>query len=276
MKAIFMRWIPWSGKSTKARELAKESWAAIFSRDDVRKPELNEGEVIELENQFMAIWHENIIIDNTHINLASLEKRMEYAASLWYEVEVVDMEDQYTYQDAYYLEASRRNLERIKDGTKFVPWCVVDKMFLQSHTIDEEVVIVDIDGTIANLDHRLHFVQGETKDRDWFFAWIKDDLPIHWVINAINTMSCTKIIVSWRPDTTRADTKEWLEKNDVDYDFLLMRSGWDRRPDYQVKRDIYNQCLSELDIICVFDDRPEVCELRKELDLPLIQLPWHG
>ena len=41
-------------------------------------------------------------------------------------------------------------------------------------------IVCDIDGTIANLSHRLHFIQpeeGGKKDWDSFFAGVSDDEP---------------------------------------------------------------------------------------------------
>ena len=41
-----------------------------------------------------------------------------------------------------------------------------------------EFVIVDIDGTVADLRHRLHFIQGEKKDWDAFYSHAGEDSPI--------------------------------------------------------------------------------------------------
>lgn len=52
-----------------------------------------------------------------------------------------------------------------------------------------EFVIVDIDGTVADLRHRLHFIQGEKKDWDAFYSHAGEDSPIESVINVINSLA---------------------------------------------------------------------------------------
>lgn len=49
-----------------------------------------------------------------------------------------------------------------------------------------EFVIVDIDGTVADLRHRLHFIQGEKKDWDAFYARVSGDFPIESTLSVIN------------------------------------------------------------------------------------------
>jgi hypothetical protein len=144
-------------------------------------------------------------------------------------------------------------------------------MFLANYidAINKRVIICDIDWTVANLGHRLHFIQWEKKDHEWFYANVWLDTPIQPVIDVINSLSKshTIIFVSWRRNQTYRDTKSWLHKYGVQYDYLLMRWSWDRRPDTEVKEWIYNRCLKDLNIVWVFDDRPSVCEKRRELGL---------
>jgi len=43
-----------------------------------------------------------------------------------------------------------------------------------------------------------------------------------------------------------------------------MRNSWDRRDDVDVKSDIYEKCLVDKYIVCVFDDRKRVIDMRRE------------
>ena len=52
-------------------------------------------------------------------------------------------------------------------------------------SIMKKIVICDIDGTIANNDHRQHYLEGK-KDWDGFFSEIINDSPIMPVIKIIN------------------------------------------------------------------------------------------
>lgn len=46
-------------------------------------------------------------------------------------------------------------------------------------------VIVDIDGTVADLSHRIHFIEGEKKDWDSFYNNVEKDKPIQHVIDEV-------------------------------------------------------------------------------------------
>ena len=52
----------------------------------------------------------------------------------------------------------------------------------------EEAIIVDIDGTIANLDHRIHLVRKPNKNWKLFFEKMNDDKPIEKTINKIKEL----------------------------------------------------------------------------------------
>lgn len=41
-------------------------------------------------------------------------------------------------------------------------------------------VVFDLDGTLSNIDHRLHYIQRPPSEKDWaaFFAACENDLPI--------------------------------------------------------------------------------------------------
>tara|TARA_B100000795_G_C22636774_1_gene374842 strand:- start:55 stop:219 length:165 start_codon:yes stop_codon:yes gene_type:complete len=48
----------------------------------------------------------------------------------------------------------------------------------------KNIILCDIDGTVANNDHRQHFLDGK-KDWDGFFDALNKDKPIHSIINKI-------------------------------------------------------------------------------------------
>ncbi len=79
----------------------------------------------------------------------------------------------------------------------------------------QHVYVFDIDGTLADITHRLHFIQDEKKDWDSFFAACIDDAPIGhmldlaWYIGKDHYV----IYVSGRSDAVRDLTRQWLEAN---------------------------------------------------------------
>ena len=274
MKAFIMVWIPGSWKSTKAEELARLNNAQIISKDVIREmyTDMKEDDVRKKENEL--IWDaasnkRSIIVDNTHMNKNSLASVAAFCMTIGYEVKIVDMQYEFANPVDYLVKSRIRNASR--EWKKYVPRSVIDEMYLANfHTWYDYIYIVDIDWTLANWEHRQHFVNWEWK-KDWksYFELMDNDTIINQVKHVINTLkaqwACI-IVVSWRPDTYWHTTENRLNKNDVYFDYLLMRKWRDNRKDTEVKKDIYDKCIKkEHDkVVAVFDDRASVIKMRRE------------
>jgi phosphoglycolate phosphatase-like HAD superfamily hydrolase len=135
-----------------------------------------------------------------------------------------------------------------------------------------ESVIFDLDGTLADVRHRLPLIKGEGKP-DWpaFFDACVDDLPNNYVIrlNHILYRCMTVFIASGRPDTHLSQTRHWLKKHQVRYHRLLMRKAKDYRPDTIVKKEMLDQIRSwKFNPVFAVDDRPAVVQMWRENDVP--------
>ncbi len=133
------------------------------------------------------------------------------------------------------------------------------------------LVVFDIDGTLANLDHRLGFVR--TKPKNWpaFFAGIPNDTvnqPVAEVFHSLKNAGNTIIFASGRGEETRASTEKWLQDNNLwNYTAkLYMRPAKDYRGDDIIKREILDQIVADFgkkpDM--VFDDRPRVVKMWRD------------
>lgn len=61
--------------------------------------------------------------------------------------------------------------------------------------------------------------------------------------------------------------------HDIPYDHLHMRQTDDKRSDYIIKHEIYNEHIRDkYNILAAFDDRLQVCRLWYELGLPLFRV----
>lgn len=128
------------------------------------------------------------------------------------------------------------------------------------------IFIFDLDGTLANIDHRLHYIQGEVKNWDGFFASCVDDKPIENTIEVLNSLhSCSfKIwIMTGRSDIVEAETHDWLYLNDVNYDRLIMRKEGDHQPDVMLKEGWLNKYfpINNNHLMGVFEDRKSVVDM---------------
>jgi hypothetical protein len=142
-------------------------------------------------------------------------------------------------------------------------------------------VIADLDGTIALIEHRRHWLDREkhlelTSDERWrrFFAECHKDLPNMPVIHTLRALrwSWYEIhIFSGRSDEVQDQTLTWLNKFNVPFQLLKMRAAGDFTPDEELKRQwIEEYDLSE--ILCVFDDRTCVVQMWRELGLTCFQV----
>jgi hypothetical protein len=123
------------------------------------------------------------------------------------------------------------------------------------------IVLVDIDGTIANGRLRNHWVENGKKNWDAYFSEMGSDLPVDIVIRWVRELhkDHTVCLVSGRPDTYQYDTMRWLDFHDVPYDYLLMRSNSDRRSDVEVKTDILKH-IPKNQVSFAIDDRLSVID----------------
>lgn len=131
-----------------------------------------------------------------------------------------------------------------------------------------KTVVVDIDGTLAKMNGRGPF--------DW--DQVGEDIPNTPVIQTVTalhvTLALPVIFVSGRMEQCRDATKAWLAKHvpHITCTELHMRGDDDYRQDVVLKREIYDEHLSGLDIFAVFDDRAAVCRMWRALGLTVFQV----
>lgn len=132
--------------------------------------------------------------------------------------------------------------------------------------MEKQTIIVDIDGTLADITHRRHHIEGKRKRWGKFFEAMDKDLPIPEVAAKVRQLSQhhTIILVSGRPDDYRPMTEDWLKKHKIPYQQLFMRQSGDFRPDDIVKQEILHKHLKKEEIKLVIDDRPRVIRMWRE------------
>lgn len=271
-KLLMLRGLPASGKSTFAENLMKTGEYYRVNRDLLRTmlhcDKFNsKNEIMTIETQRLIVGTlladgKNVIVDDTNLGEKHLVawQRVAETFGAAFEMQVIDT-------------PFKTCIERNKNRDKKVPESVIRNMALQYGMFNlKKIVVVDIDGTVADCTHRQHHVNGEGK-KDWksFFSTMDEDTPRTDVYQkamdeAIHA-GAEIIFVSARPEDYRDVTEAWLKKHDMDYIALVMRGRGDSRPDTQVKRDIHEKYLKQYEIVKVFDDRPVVIEMWRGLGL---------
>lgn len=139
-----------------------------------------------------------------------------------------------------------------------------------------DAVIWDVDGTVANLDHRLHNVVGKIKNYDKFYEHVDKDLPYKDMFRLLDELSIMNDIVfcSGRMEFTREKTEIWI-KNHLVFPIpfkLYMRPDNDTRPDYVIKKELLDQIILDgYDPWLVIDDRTSVVKMWRENGLRCLQ-----
>lgn len=141
----------------------------------------------------------------------------------------------------------------------------------------DNAVIFDIDGTIADLSHRLHHIQGDKKDWNAFHADVDKDSPIYHIMDIIDALELmnkhTIILCTGRMERCREATEYWLEQYGVGYHRLLMRPEGNYEPDYAVKKTMLEELKSiGFEIQMVFEDRTQVVNMWREAGIPCLQV----
>lgn len=152
------------------------------------------------------------------------------------------------------------------------------------------VYIFDIDGTLADCSQRLHFILPSKEDisgdidldkiaPDWesFYKDCVNDKPIQPVLMLLLDLQragATIIFVTGRPEKYMEETLNWLcDKLDCNSVILMMRKDGDHRPDYIVKKEIYDEYIKPYHHIDgVFEDRKQCVDMWRSLGLTCYQV----
>lgn len=139
-------------------------------------------------------------------------------------------------------------------------------------------VIFDIDGTLANVEHRIHWVRSKPKNWTAFNRGMVRDTPnqdICDLLRMFHAAGSTILIASGRNDDEREVTERWLR--DVAglgglWTRLYMRASRDYRSDDIVKGEILDQMIADgFNPTMAVDDRTQVVNMWRARGLRCLQ-----
>ena len=142
------------------------------------------------------------------------------------------------------------------------------------------VVIFDVDGTIADVNHRRHLVNGEKGFKpDWnaFRSATVDDTPVQWVCDIAKRyieIGDDVAFFSARNESEREITekqiKEWIGEG---HKGVFLRPNDSYEPDEVFKRDLadkFEEMGGKIDL--VFDDRNKVVQMWRDRGTTCVQV----
>jgi predicted kinase len=295
MSLIMMKGLPGSGKSTLARQMVGNGKTCIrVNRDDIRSmlyghnynfSKNKEDLVIRAERsiaQYALAEKCNCIIDDTNLSAKNKILWSEVARDYSSEFKVVDLTKTVTVDECInrdYLRTSGR-----------VGRAVIERMALFNNLLPDldpkrkKIVIFDIDGTLANGEHRLPCItEGKSDWKTYKELAIKDtiNLPIADWLREIQKTT-TVFIASGRGTDEAIITEDWLRNYNIVPDRLFMRQGGDYTKDFIIKEQILQKILERYGnnvIDFVVDDRPVVIDMWRKNRIkvyPVNQESWEG
>ena len=145
----------------------------------------------------------------------------------------------------------------------------------------KDTIVIDLDGTLANVEHRRHLVAGKKRDYEAFHAKLGEDPVNEWCAEIVRRFhykndqgpfdEISVVLVSARPKSAQADTLAWLKKNYVPFDALFcLRPDGDSTPDQELKR-AWLHAYGKERILFVIDDRQKVVDMWRAEGLTCLQ-----
>jgi len=267
---------PGSGKSTFSKQYVAEGFTYI-NQDSQGRQHLEFFEAAILAG-------ENVIVDRLGFTKQQRSRYLDLAKKHSYETEIVVLHQ--PREVCLQRCLARVGHETIKEEK--AAHSAINMFFSKYERVTDDeatkvtriwpeglkplAVIVDIDGTIANIEHRRRFVrpdkplvEGEKFKKDWngFFSTMHEDKPNGWCVSLVNLLSKQYSIVfcSGRPDNYKNITEIWLDGY-VKYDNLFMRPRNDSRKDSVTKEIILDfEILPRYVPYFMIDDRQQVVDL---------------
>jgi phosphoglycolate phosphatase-like HAD superfamily hydrolase len=141
---------------------------------------------------------------------------------------------------------------------------------------ERPLAFVDIDGVLADVRHRLHFIERRPRDWDGFFAAAVDDPAHPEGIALVETLQADHEIVflTGRPHRLAADTERWLAQHGVGGHRLVMRPERDRRPAASVKLELLSRLARGRQVAVVIDDDADVIRTMRNAGYPTFHAAW--
>ena len=144
--------------------------------------------------------------------------------------------------------------------------------------------IFDLDGTLALIGHRRHFVECNRKDRDWpaFFAACDQDVPNLPVIRTMEYILEFADVWVWsgRSNEVADKTVDWLTRHtcfvpsEIKSGVLTMRQQGDYTPDDVLKKQWLDGMLVDdrQRLVACFDDRDRVVKMYRDAGVTCFQV----
>ncbi|WP_066039355.1 phosphatase domain-containing protein [Herbiconiux solani] len=140
-------------------------------------------------------------------------------------------------------------------------------------------VIVDVDGTLADVSGIRHYVLDDPRRRNFekfhrAASWVPPVAEVAALTRALDRAGFDIVALTSRTERWRHRTRSWLTKWEVPFVALGMRAHADQRPDAVVKRALHDRMRSlGHEPVLAIDDNPAVVAVWRSLGIPTVRVP---
>lgn len=142
-----------------------------------------------------------------------------------------------------------------------------------------KVVVVDLDGTLCDIRHRVHLAQ----EGDWngFHSLLVNDEPhkeIVRLLEALETAEIPYFVCSGRDESFMNHTKKWFAKHNIPAPFVIMlRPATSHAPDHELKIKMLEEHFGGKEnvlerVLFVLEDREKVVVSMRDYGLTVLQV----
>ena len=141
---------------------------------------------------------------------------------------------------------------------------------------ERPLAVFDLDGTLADVAHRLHFLDPPRPDWNGFFRAASADPPLERGLALARSWAetCDLGYVTGRPERCRPATERWLRRQGLPAAPLWMRPDRDRRPARVLKPHLLADAARTREIAVVVDDDAQVCAAYRARRFPVVHATW--
>ena len=139
------------------------------------------------------------------------------------------------------------------------------------------LAVFDVDGVLADVRHRLRFVERSPKDWPSFFAAMADDTPLEVGIALVHDQAAAGheiVYLTGRNESYRGVTLAWMRDVGLPSGRLLMRRDSDRRPARLVKPEALRRLARTGRVVAVVDDDAAVVDVLRRESWPVLHATW--
>jgi hypothetical protein len=140
----------------------------------------------------------------------------------------------------------------------------------------ESIAVLDIDGVVADVRHRLPMLRRYPPRWDAFFDLADEDPLLEVGAELAHSLAAEHQLVwlSGRPDYLRWVTATWMAQHGLPEAPIELRDSWDFRPARIVKLERIEAMAKIAPIAAIVDDDPDVVDTLVAAGYPAVLADW--